>query len=100
MRVAHHPVGQVLDELVAEFHLLPEGQVVAACHHGLYQLAQFRLDVYRVHRRIQMPNVTTTTDSFNLINSLNVPNQSIDYQNASSLNRHLNINLTSSIHLN
>ena len=57
MRVAHDPVGEVLDELVAELHLLAEGQVVAARHHRLDELAEFRLDVDGVHGRIQVADV-------------------------------------------
>lgn len=36
---AQHPVRQVLHQLIAELHLLAEGQVVPPPHHGLHHLA-------------------------------------------------------------
>ena len=33
MEAAHDPVGQVLDQFVAEFHFLSEGQLVPPLHH-------------------------------------------------------------------
>lgn len=38
MRIAHGPVGEVLDELVPELHFLPEGQIVSSLHHRVNQL--------------------------------------------------------------
>jgi hypothetical protein len=35
----------------------PEGEIVAPLHHGLHQLAEPRLDVERVDRRVQMPHI-------------------------------------------
>ncbi len=55
---SERPVGEVLDQLVAELHLLAEGQVVPAPHHRLHQLAEARLDVQRQHRRVQVPHVS------------------------------------------
>jgi len=57
VRVAHDPVGEVLDELVAELHLLPERQVVAPHHHRLHQLTHLRLYLYCVDRRVQVTDV-------------------------------------------
>lgn len=55
---AHHPVGQVFHQLVAELHLLAEGQVVATLHHRLDQLAEFRFYVDGVHGHVQVADVT------------------------------------------
>ena len=52
VRVAHGPVGEILDELVPELHLLPEGQVISALHHRVDQLAQLRLDVKSQNSRV------------------------------------------------
>ena len=52
VRVAHGPVGEILDELVPELHLLPEGQVVSPLHHRVDQLAQLRLDVKSQNSRV------------------------------------------------
>lgn len=58
MRRAHHPISQILDELVTEFHLLAKGKVVTPLHHHLDQLTQLCLDANRVVRHVQMPDVT------------------------------------------
>jgi len=57
VRVSHDPVGEVLNKLVAELHLLSEGQVVSSQHHCLHQLTDLRLYLYGVNRRVQVTNV-------------------------------------------
>ena len=58
MRVAHAPVCQVLHQLVAEAHLLAEGEVVPPFHHGLHQLTEAGLDVQRVHSCVKMTDIS------------------------------------------
>ena len=57
MWVAHAPVSQILHQLVAEAHLLAEGEVVPPFHHRLDQLAEAGLDVQRVYCCVKMADI-------------------------------------------
>jgi len=58
VRVAHDPVSEVFNQLVAELHFLSKREVVTSHHHGFNQLTDLRLYLYRMDRRVQMPDVS------------------------------------------
>ena len=57
MRVAHDPVGEILDEFVAELDLLAEGEIVASLDHRLHQLTDANANGHGPDAAVQVTRV-------------------------------------------